>query len=76
MVINGIEIQVPTYQMFRKELRLQGRNYHWLANVSGYSYIYISYLLTGLRPLNETNIRILSECLEMPLTPVKPPPVQ
>lgn len=71
MTINGIEIQVPTHQTVKKHLRLQGRNYHWLANQMDYSYGYIFFLLNGQKPLLEKHIKILSELLEIPLVPSK-----
>ncbi len=74
MVVNGVEVEVPTYQMFKKQLRMQGRNYRWLAENMGYSYCYTNWLLNGRTPLLENHIQILSELLEMPLTPVQIPP--
>jgi hypothetical protein len=71
MIINGIEVHVPTHQTVKKHLRLQGRNYHWLANQMDYSYGYIFFLLNGQKPLLEKHIKILSELLEIPLHPKK-----
>lgn len=67
MAINNIELQSLTHQFFKKHLRLQGRNYEWLADNMGYSYDHTWSLLNGYKPLLENHKRVLIELLEIPV---------
>lgn len=67
MTINDIEIEQLTWQFFRKHLKIQGRNYHWLADNMGYGYDYTYGLLNNRYPLNENHKRLLIELLEIPV---------
>lgn len=71
MFINGIEIEQPTREILKKQLKIQGRSCGWLADMAGFSYSYTNRLLNGHKPLLENHIQILSELLELPLTPKK-----
>lgn len=67
MIINGIELELFTWQYFKKQLRLQGRTYKWLAENMGYGYPHTYRLLNGIDPLNENHKQILIELLEIPI---------
>lgn len=67
MVIKYTEIQSLTHQFFKKHLRLQGRNYEWLACHMGLSYDHTWSLLNGYKPLLEKHKQILIDLLEIPI---------
>jgi hypothetical protein len=58
-------LDTQTYKIFRKELKMQGRTYAWLASMMGYTYLYTHALLNGKRNLNNNHIEVLNDILEM-----------
>jgi hypothetical protein len=53
------------YKIFRKELKMQGRTYIWLANMIGLSYDHTRKMLNGDATLSNKNIQVLNDILEM-----------
>lgn len=66
MKIGNIDLDIVTWQYFKKYLRLQGRSYHWLADNMGYGYQHTYRLLNGKRTLTENHKQILIELLDIP----------
>lgn len=60
-----------TWQLFKKQLRLQGKTYIWLAAMMNLSYHHTYRLLNGMMPITENNYNILKELLEFDLPAVK-----